>query len=100
MRIDKTITRAMALFKWFENDYPNFDGEIPDDEFYIRFRKMTDGLTFASFNYFKSDIAMLGLIRREGRFNKLNSEKIPNYKKRLLKIEKEEIERLYNKIKE
>jgi len=98
MRIDKTLVRAFALFKYFKKDYPNFDGYIPDDEFYYRFKKMT-GLTLSSFNYFKTDLALLGIILREGKYNKLNPNKVNEFNKQLLKIEKEEAERLYAKAK-
>ena len=99
MNIDRTLTRAFALFKYFQEDYPNFDGEIPDDEFYLQFKKITDGLTLSSFNYFKTDISMLGLIIRQGKFSRLNQKKWFEFQKKSTKLEIEEIERLYQKIK-
>ena len=99
MRVDRTLTRAFALFKYFENDYPNFDGYIPEDEFYVKFKIITNGLTLSSFNYFKSDIALLGLIIREGKYSKLRKDKVLQFMKTTTKLEKEEVERLYQKIK-
>ena len=100
MRVDRTLTRAFALFKYFENDYPNFDGDIPEDEFYLQYRRITDGLTLSSFLLFKSYISLLGLIIKEGKFSKLKKDKVLEFKKTTTKLEMEEVERLYQKIKQ
>ena len=100
MRVDRTLTRAFALFKYFQKHFPNFDGEIPDDEFYLKFKKITDGLTLSSFNYFKSDISLLGLIIRQGKYSKLKTKKVAEFMKTTTKIEQEEVERLYRKLTE
>ena len=100
MKVDRTLTRAFALFKFFEKDYPNFDGEIPDDEFYRKFKIVSDGLTLSSFHYFKADLALLGLISRQGRYSKLMRNKVLEYQKTETKTEKEVVEMLYKKLKE
>ena len=99
MKFDRTLTRAFALFKYFEIDYPNFDGEIPDDEFYRKFKIVSNGLSLASFNYFKTDLSLLGLIIRQGRYSQLRKEKLLEFMKTTTKLEMEEVERLYQKIK-
>jgi hypothetical protein len=96
---NKLLARALALFDYYSNDFPNFDGEIPMDSFFTNFNSIT-GLSFSSFYRFTLELRLLGLLYREGSNFKINKENIKNFEKKLSTEDKILKQKYYEQIKE
>jgi len=98
MRIDLTIVRAEAIFRYFLNDYPNFDGEIPADAFYLVFKKATS-LSMSSFIWFLEEMRLLGVVFKEGKVYSLNEKKLKEVTSKLIDLERKQANDIYARLK-
>jgi len=98
MKIDSNMVRAFAIISYIKENFPNFDGEIPEDYFYLIFRKLTK-LAMSSFIFFRDDLRMLYILRKENKNYILNENSFKkNCENVLSMIEREEAERLKQQI--
>lgn len=98
MRTDLSLVRAEAIFRYFLKDYPNFDGEIPADAFYLVFKKATN-LTLSSFVGFTEEMRLLGVVYKEGKMYSLNEKKLKELTSKLIDVEIKQAEDIYARLK-